>query len=139
MLLYQKCGCKCEVRPLQIGRARCVRATQKTVATHTLVFTYLQRIFLLMYLSIFYSRTSSFKDADQFVYRAGAFVRDDSDDGSQSRSGSGTMPNFRNAIKAQFHFFRKLFFNLFIFKIRINFQTVMHDLYFNVQKYNGLQ
>jgi len=46
-------------------------------------------------------RTSSFKDADQFVYRAGAFVRDDSDDGSQSRSGSGSMPNFRNAIKAQ--------------------------------------
>jgi len=46
-------------------------------------------------------RTSSFKDADQFVYRAGAFVRDDSDDESQSRSGSGSMPNFRNAIKAQ--------------------------------------
>jgi len=46
-------------------------------------------------------RTSSFKDTDQFVYRAGAFVRDDSDDGSQSRSGSGSMPNFRNAIKAQ--------------------------------------
>jgi len=46
-------------------------------------------------------RTSSFKDADQFVYHAGAFVRDDSDDGSQSRSGSGSMPNFRNAIKAQ--------------------------------------
>ena len=42
--------CGCEVRPLQIGgahtcvcapkagRARCVRATQKTVATHTLFF-----------------------------------------------------------------------------------------------------
>ena len=42
------CGFRCEVRPLQIGgahtcacapksgRARCVRATQKTVATHTL-------------------------------------------------------------------------------------------------------
>ena len=48
IVIYQKCGCGCEVRPLQIGgahmcacapqsgRARCVRATQKTVATHTL-------------------------------------------------------------------------------------------------------
>ena len=48
MLIYQKCGCGCEVRPLKIGgahmcarahksgRARFVRATQKTVATHTL-------------------------------------------------------------------------------------------------------
>ena len=46
MLIYQKCGC--EVRPLQIGGmhtcvcapksggARCVRATQKMVATYTL-------------------------------------------------------------------------------------------------------
>ena len=48
------CGCGCEVRPLQIGgahtcacapksgHARCVRATQKTVATHTLenIFIY---------------------------------------------------------------------------------------------------
>ena len=48
MLIYQRCGCGCKVRPLQIGgahtcacapksgRARCVRATQKKVATHTL-------------------------------------------------------------------------------------------------------
>ena len=34
--IYQKCGCGCEVRPLQIRGARCVCATQKTVATHTL-------------------------------------------------------------------------------------------------------
>ena len=46
-------------------------------------------------------RSSSFKDADQFVYRAGAFVREDSDSASQSRSGSGSgMPDFRSAIKA---------------------------------------
>ena len=58
-------------------------------------------------------RSSSFKDADQFVYRAGAFVRDDSDDGSQSRSGSDSMPNFRNAIKAQFHFLQKFYFSIY--------------------------
>ena len=46
--IYQKCGCGCEVRPLQIGGAhtcacapksggaRCVRATQKMVAIYTL-------------------------------------------------------------------------------------------------------
>ena len=46
MLIYKRCGC--EVRPLQIGgahtcacapksgRARCVRATQKMVATNNL-------------------------------------------------------------------------------------------------------
>ena len=51
MLIYKRCGCGCEVRPPQIGgahtcacapksgRARCVRATQKTVATHTLHFS----------------------------------------------------------------------------------------------------
>ena len=51
MLIYKRCGCGCEVRPLQIGgahtcacalnsgRARCMRATQKTVATHTLLIT----------------------------------------------------------------------------------------------------
>ena len=49
-------------------------------------------------------RSSSFKDADQFVYRAGAFVREDnSDSASQSRSGSGGgMPDFRSAIKVRF-------------------------------------
>ena len=46
------CGCGCEVRPLQIGGAhncacgpksgcaRCVRATQKTVATHALLISF---------------------------------------------------------------------------------------------------
>lgn len=49
MLIYKRCGC--EVRPpqtggahtcacaLKSGRARCVRATQKRVATHTLVIS----------------------------------------------------------------------------------------------------
>merc|ERR1719189_3521910 len=49
MLIYKRCGCGCEVRPLKIGgahtcacgprsgHARCVRATQKMVATHALV------------------------------------------------------------------------------------------------------
>ena len=62
MLIYQKCGCGCEVRPLQIGgahtcvcapksgRARCVRATQKTVATHTLVFTNREYRFVIYWL-----------------------------------------------------------------------------------------
>ena len=46
-------------------------------------------------------RSSSFKDADQFVYKAGAFVKEDQANGSQSRSGSGgRMPDFRSAIKA---------------------------------------
>ena len=47
------CGCGCEVRPHQIGRAHtcacasksgsamCVRATQKTVATHTLIIIWM--------------------------------------------------------------------------------------------------
>ena len=48
MLMY---GCGCEVRPLKIGGAhtcapksgcaRCVRATQKTVATHILLLAVL--------------------------------------------------------------------------------------------------
>ena len=61
-------------------------------------------------------RSSSFKDADTFVYRGGSFVRPDSDSfhnpttgsgsgtgsGQQSRSGSGSgMPDFRSAIKTQ--------------------------------------
>ena len=49
MLIYKRCECGCEVRPPQIGgahtcacvlkfgRARCVRATQKMVTTHTLL------------------------------------------------------------------------------------------------------
>ena len=47
MLIYQKCGCGCEVRPVcapKSGRARCVLATQKTVATHTLDNMYLYKI-----------------------------------------------------------------------------------------------
>lgn len=52
-------------------------------------------------------RSSSFKDAHNFVYRAGAFVRPDSDaygtspTHSRSGSGAGAMPDFRSAIKAQ--------------------------------------
>ena len=51
---YKRCGC--EVRPPQIegahtcvcvpksGRARCVRATQKTVTTHTLLFSWVKHL-----------------------------------------------------------------------------------------------
>ena len=53
MLIYKRCGCGCKVQPPEIGgahtcacepksgRARCVRATQKTVATHTLSNTFI--------------------------------------------------------------------------------------------------
>ena len=52
--------CGCEVRPLKIwgahtcacapksGRARCVRATQKRVATHTLTITYHGQTYVLL-------------------------------------------------------------------------------------------
>ena len=53
MFIYKRCGCGCEVRPPKNwgartcacehkpGRARCVRATQKKVATHTLHIMYM--------------------------------------------------------------------------------------------------
>ena len=58
MLIYKRCGCRCEVRPPQIegahmcacapksGCARYMRATQKRVTTHTLILCTGKVIFL---------------------------------------------------------------------------------------------
>jgi len=62
----KRCACGCEVRPswnegahtcaceLKSGRARCVRATQKTVATHALLFCRVLIQILLAYNSVRY-------------------------------------------------------------------------------------
>ena len=59
-------------------------------------------------------------------------------DHNQGRA-QAVCPIFGTPSRHNFTSLENFFFNLFIFKIRPNFQTVMHDLYFNAQKYDGLQ